>query len=128
MSKDKTGFEKMSGKMFSGGVKVGQPVAPVARMSEEERRARVAAAVVGGKVESVQQMEDPVPEAPAAGEAGKGAGRPKGEPRELKPLNFKVVPDFHRKVKMLSADTGRTVVDLLYEAFEDLFAKMGKGD
>ena len=132
MAKDKqTGFEKMSGKMFDGGVKVAQPVAGGARMTEEQRRAIVAAAVEGGRVESVQPPVAPVSQPEPAGVAGgepKGAGRPKVEPRDLKPLNFKVSADFHRKVKLLSADSGRPIVDLLYEAFGDLFVKMGVKD
>ena len=131
MAKDKqTGFEKMSGKMFDGGVRIAQPVAGGVRMSGEQRRAIVAAAVEEGKVESVQQPAAPVPEVQevVSGDVVKGAGRPKSEPRELKPLNFKVSADFHRKVKLLSADTGRPIVDLLYEAFDDLFMKMAKKD
>lgn len=124
-----TGLEKMSEKMFGGGVTVARPVGDGERVSAERRREILAAAVAEGRVQQVPEEVVPVvPEAPAAEEERRRPGRPKREPVELKPMNFRVSADFHRKVRLLAADCGKNATELLYEAFGDLFVKYGVKD
>ena len=42
----------------------------------------------------------------------------------LKRVTFGLVPAEHRRLKRLSADTGRNIEDLMREALADLFAKL----
>ncbi len=41
----------------------------------------------------------------------------KPETGKLKPLNFKVMPDFHREFKMFAVTHGVSMTHLLYESF-----------
>ncbi len=59
------------------------------------------------------------PPGPAA--AGDNLGRPAGA--ALKPLNFRVSPEFHREFKTFAATEGRSMVDVLHEAFDLIRAK-----
>ncbi len=58
---------------------------------------------------------------PAAAAAGANLGRPDGA--ALKPLNFRVSPEFHREFKTFAATQGRSMVDVLHEAFDLVRAK-----
>lgn len=44
----------------------------------------------------------------------------KPEPGKLKPLNFKVSPEFHREFKTYAANHGVSMTALLYDAFNKL--------
>ncbi len=43
----------------------------------------------------------------------------------MKRINFPADPEDHRRLKRLSADTDRSIEDLMREALRDLFAKHG---
>ena len=58
---------------------------------------------------------------PAAAAAGANLGRPDGA--ALKPLNFRVSPELHREFKTFAATQGRSMVDVLHEAFDLVRAK-----
>ena len=60
-----------------------------------------------------------LPPGPAA--AGDNLARPAGA--ALKPLNFRVSPEFHREFKTFAAAHGRSMVAVLYEAFDLVRAK-----
>ena len=63
--------------------------------------------------------------------AREGAERPAGQRyfaatrAGLKRITVAVVPDEHKRLKRLSADTGRSIEDLMREALADLFVKLG---
>jgi len=54
-------------------------------------------------------------EAPSSGAVVHNLKRP--QVGELKPLNFKVDPDFHREFKTYAASQGITMLELLKEGF-----------
>lgn len=65
--------------------------------------------------------------APAKKREGKGTPPPlaqtienleKTDPSELKPLNFKVDPDFHRNFKTFAAQKQMSMLELLQKGFE----------
>ncbi len=58
---------------------------------------------------------------PVAAAAGDNLARPVGA--ALKPLNFRVSPEFHREFKTFAATEGRSMVDVLHEAFDLIRAK-----
>ena len=58
---------------------------------------------------------------PVAAAAGDNLSRPAGG--ALKPLNFRVSPEFHREFKTFAATEGRSMVDVLREAFDLIRAK-----
>jgi hypothetical protein len=58
---------------------------------------------------------------PAPAGAGDNLARPAGA--VLKPLNFRVSPEFHREFKTFAATEGRSMVDVLHEAFDLIRAK-----
>ena len=58
---------------------------------------------------------------PVAAAAGDNLARPAGG--ALKPLNFRVSPEFHREFKTFAASQGRSMVDVLHEAFDLIRAK-----
>ena len=47
------------------------------------------------------------------------------EAATLKPLNFKVSPEFHREFKSLAAMHGMSMLDLLRESFDLVKARRG---
>ncbi|PKR48443.1 hypothetical protein [Thalassospira marina] len=55
-------------------------------------------------------------EPPASADIRHNLQRPEGN--TLKPLNFKVSPEFHREFKSLAASHGVSMLDLLREGFE----------
>ncbi len=58
---------------------------------------------------------------PAPAGAGDNLARPAAG--ALKPLNFRVSPEFHREFKTFAASQGRSMVDVLREAFDLIRAK-----
>lgn len=47
------------------------------------------------------------------------------EAGQLKPLNFKVTPEFHREMKTFAASHGLSMVDVLREGYELVKARRG---
>lgn len=84
-------------------------------------------------MKAVQQAKPtPLPsEAPAPAATPKSTP-PSMEPKPyfaatregLKRVTFGLVPAEHRRLKRLSADTGRNIEDIMREALADLFAKL----
>lgn len=78
----------------------------------------------------VVREEPPVPAALPAERQAK-ADRPAGQGyfaatrQGMKRVTFPASPDEHRRLKRLSADTGRPIEALMREALADLFAKLG---
>jgi len=68
-------------------------------------------------------IESATPKAPAAGRPA-GTGYFAATRQGLKRITFPATPEEHRRVKRLSADTGRSIEDLMREALGDLFAKL----
>ncbi|WP_142849521.1 hypothetical protein [Telmatospirillum sp. J64-1] len=60
---------------------------------------------------------------PASAEIPHNLQRPEGS--GLKPLNFKVSPEFHREFKSLAAMHGMSMLDLLREGWELVKARRG---
>lgn len=60
---------------------------------------------------------------PASTETQRNLQRPEGG--GLKPLNFKVSPEFHREFKSLAAVHGVSMLELLREGFELVKARRG---
>lgn len=68
-------------------------------------------------------------EAPAVTPPPQRSGEPKGyfaaTRQGMKRINFPADPEDHRRLKRLSADTDRSIEDLMREALRDLFVKHG---
>ena len=60
---------------------------------------------------------------PSVGDTARNLSRP--EAGQLKPLNFKVPPEFHREFKTFAASHGLAMVDVLREGFEMLKERRG---
>jgi hypothetical protein len=77
-------------------------------------------------MKSVQQALPPPPPSPTTpAEATRSGGKPYFAATRvgLKRITVAVDPEEHRRLKRLSADTGRSIEDLMREALADLFGK-----
>jgi hypothetical protein len=77
-----------------------------------------------GEKAPVQVVVAPAADGPTD---SRGAGRGyHAAPREgKKKATASLTPEDHRRLKRLSADTDRTIEELMFEAISDLFAKHG---
>ncbi len=66
-------------------------------------------------------IEAPAPAAPRSEGKGYFAATRVGKKR----VTLAITPDEHKRLKRLSADTDRTIEQLMKEALDDLFSKLG---